>query len=163
MYKIIGADHVEYGPVSAGQVQEWIAQGRANAASLVQAEGATDWKPLSAMPEFAAALGSSLKTPQVIAPTIVRRPRTNGLAIAGFILGILSILLFWVCLFNLVLAVLGLIFSCLGLSQIKKNPAQEKGGSLAVAGIVLSCLGLVLGLLVVLFMGWAFAAGNHAN
>ena len=32
MYKIIGADQREYGPVSADQVREWISQGRANQA-----------------------------------------------------------------------------------------------------------------------------------
>jgi len=59
MYKIIGADKKEYGPVSAEQVREWIAQGRANAQSLLQAEGSAEWKPLSAFPEFAANLAGA--------------------------------------------------------------------------------------------------------
>ena len=53
MYKIIGADKNEYGPVTADQLRDWVRQGRANASTLVQAEGTVDWKPLSAMPEFA--------------------------------------------------------------------------------------------------------------
>lgn len=58
MYKIIGADQKEYGPVTSDQIRQWIAEGRANAQTLVQAEGGPDWKPLSAIPEFAEALAA---------------------------------------------------------------------------------------------------------
>jgi uncharacterized membrane protein len=56
MYKIIGADQREYGPVSAEQIHQWIAEGRANGATSVQPEGAAEWVPLSSLPEFAEAL-----------------------------------------------------------------------------------------------------------
>ena len=56
MYKIIGNDGQEYGPVTADQIRAWIAAGRANAQSKAQLEGSTDWKPLSDFPEFAEAL-----------------------------------------------------------------------------------------------------------
>ncbi len=52
MYRIIGADEREYGPVSADQLRQWIAEGRANAQTRVLVEGATEWKPLGALPEF---------------------------------------------------------------------------------------------------------------
>jgi hypothetical protein len=52
MYKIIGADGKEYGPISAEQLRQWIAEGRANAQTRVQAEGTSEWKPLSSFPEF---------------------------------------------------------------------------------------------------------------
>ncbi len=162
MYKIIGADHVEYGPVTVGQLGEWIAQGRANAASLVRAEGATEWKPLAAIPEFAASLGAAVATPQIIRPNVVRRQQTNSMSIVGLILGILAVLLGW-CFFNVVFSVLGLIFSCVGLSQIKKSNGQETGRGLAIAGIILSCLGLVMGLIVFLLFGLMAAAGNSLN
>jgi GYF domain 2/Domain of unknown function (DUF4190) len=152
MYKIIGADRVEYGPVTTGQLNEWIAQGRANATSLVWAEGFTEWKPLGAIPEFAAALGRGAGTPQVIGPNIVQKPRTNSLSVAGLILGLLSVLTFWCC-FNLVLALMGLVFSGTGLSQIKKSGGQETGRGLAIAGIILSALGLVMGLITLLVFG----------
>ena len=58
MYRIIGSDQREYGPVSADQVREWIVQGRANGATLAQPEGATDWQPLSSLPEFGSALAA---------------------------------------------------------------------------------------------------------
>jgi hypothetical protein len=162
MYKIIGADQVEYGPVTAGQLTEWIAQGRANAASLVWAEGAAEWKPLAAIPELAAALGAAATTPRTIGPTITRPPQTNSLAVAGLILGIVAVLLGW-CFFNLIFAVLGLIFSCVALVQIKKNPGRESGRGLAITGIVLSCLGLIMGAAMFLLFGALAAMGNHLN
>jgi hypothetical protein len=53
MYKIIGADQKEYGPVSADDLRNWIREGRVNAQTLIQAEGQSDWRPLSSYPEFA--------------------------------------------------------------------------------------------------------------
>jgi hypothetical protein len=59
MYKIIGADQKEYGPSSADEIREWIAEGRANGQTLVQTEGDSEWKPLASFPEFAGALGGA--------------------------------------------------------------------------------------------------------
>ena len=56
MYKIIGADRKEYGPVSTEVICAWIADGRANGLTLAQAEGSTEWKPLLALPDFEMAL-----------------------------------------------------------------------------------------------------------
>jgi hypothetical protein len=39
-------------------MRQWIAEGRANSSTMAQAEGALDWKPLSAFPEFADALAA---------------------------------------------------------------------------------------------------------
>ncbi len=55
MYKIIGADGREYGPISAEQLRLWIAEGRANAETMAKAEGATDWQTIGSLPEFAEA------------------------------------------------------------------------------------------------------------
>ena len=57
MYKIIGADQKEYGPVTSDQIRQWIAQGRVNGRTQARAEDAQDWVPLSSIPEFADALG----------------------------------------------------------------------------------------------------------
>jgi hypothetical protein len=59
MFKIIGADQKEYGPVTPDQIRQWIAEGRANAQTRVQREGETEWKPLSSHAEFAPALGAA--------------------------------------------------------------------------------------------------------
>jgi uncharacterized membrane protein len=65
MYKIIGADGREYGPTSSDQVRQWIRDGRANAQTRIQAEGATDWTTLGALPEFEDVLG---RKPENIPP-----------------------------------------------------------------------------------------------
>jgi uncharacterized membrane protein len=59
MYKIIGADQKEYGPVSAEQLRQWIVEGRVNAQTMVRPEDQTEWKPLSAWPEFASAASAA--------------------------------------------------------------------------------------------------------
>jgi hypothetical protein len=57
MYRIIGGDQREYGPISAEQMRRWIAEGRLNSQSLVQPEGTSEWRRLAEFPEFAAVLG----------------------------------------------------------------------------------------------------------
>jgi uncharacterized protein DUF4339 len=68
MYKIIGADGQQYGPVGADQLRRWIAENRINDRTLVQPEGAQDWKPLSSFPEFADAFAAKPPPPQSSPP-----------------------------------------------------------------------------------------------
>jgi len=42
MYKIIGADGKEYGPVSFEQLQNWLTQRRINARTQIKVAGTTD-------------------------------------------------------------------------------------------------------------------------
>jgi hypothetical protein len=74
MYKIIGGDQKEYGPVTADELRQWISEGRLNGQSRVWAEGTSEWKALSAFPEFADALraqpGSAVPPPGVPMPPI---------------------------------------------------------------------------------------------
>ena len=56
MYKIIGADQKEYGPITADQLRSWISEGRINAQTKVQPLAATDWKSMGELPEFASIL-----------------------------------------------------------------------------------------------------------
>lgn len=58
MYKVIGGDHKEYGPVSLEDLRRWIAEGRLNAQSLVQPEAKSEWIALANLPEFADALAA---------------------------------------------------------------------------------------------------------
>ncbi len=73
MYKIIGADGREYGPVSTEQLQQWIHEGRANAQTKVQAEGSTEWRTPADFPEFHALLGISAGAPPPISPPVQSR------------------------------------------------------------------------------------------
>jgi hypothetical protein len=63
MYKILGVDGREYGPATAEQLRQWIREGRASAQTKAQAEGTTEWKPVSAFPEFADLAGGPAPSP----------------------------------------------------------------------------------------------------
>jgi hypothetical protein len=60
MYKIIGGDGQEYGPVTEEDLRKWIAEGRLSAQSLAKAESDAEFRPLSTFPEFAGELGAAL-------------------------------------------------------------------------------------------------------
>ena len=70
-YKIIGGDGREYGPIAAEQVQQWVAEGRANAQTRVLAEGSTEWKPLGSYPELLPATSPAPSVSPPGAPAIV--------------------------------------------------------------------------------------------
>jgi len=69
MYRIQASDQREYGPISAQQLREWITQGRANRETLAQAEGASDWRPLSSFPEFDDTLAGHTSAPNPPLPS----------------------------------------------------------------------------------------------
>jgi len=62
MYKIIGGDGKEYGPVDLAQMQRWLRENRINGATMVQSAEGGEWKPLSSFPEFAPAPAPALPT-----------------------------------------------------------------------------------------------------
>ena len=76
MYKIIGGDGKEYGPVTLEQLRQWVREGRANGQTQAQPEGATDWKGLAALPEFADLFGGAETTPS--APPVPATPPAAG-------------------------------------------------------------------------------------
>lgn len=99
MYKFIGADGLTYGPVSAEQLKIWFGENRLNARTLVQAEGAQDWKPLSEFSEFAAELGRIPPISSSIPPTMTpigstlaaRASNKVPAGVCGILLGSLGI------------------------------------------------------------------------
>jgi hypothetical protein len=52
MYKIIGSDGKEYGPISLEQMKQWLLEGRLNKQSKVLPEGTTDWRTVGELPEL---------------------------------------------------------------------------------------------------------------
>jgi hypothetical protein len=147
MYRIIGADGRQYGPISADQIRRWIAEGRANAQTQTLAEGAAEWKPLGAFPEFANSF--TTQAPPSINPVTGSHLRaTNSFALWGMIFGILALVC---CCPKILFGALGLIFSLVGLSQINERPDLYEGRGYAIAGIVLSAIGLALALSFILF------------
>src|SRR5205809_3129702 len=77
MYRIIGADQKEYGPITQDQICQWIAEWGADASSRVQSQDSIEWKPLSEFPEFAAALAS--KAAAATPPPIVNAGNPDAL------------------------------------------------------------------------------------
>jgi hypothetical protein len=146
MYKIIGADGKEYGPATAEQLRQWIAEGRANAQTPTLASGAPEWKPLGVLPEFAGQFAPPI--PPVIGPlrpgpfAAGQQPRTNSFATAGLIFGLLS--LTCCCCCGVPFSLLGLVCSLIGLSQINRHPELYEGRGLAIGGLILSVAGLAL-------------------
>jgi hypothetical protein len=150
MYKIIGADQKEYGPITADQLRQWIFEGRINASTKVQPEGAGVWKCVSELPEFAAALpGGTPSAPGTPIPMAMAPPaaKSNQLALWAMITGIISMIPCCLGIPGPVSIVLGIV----ALSQIKKNP-QQTGSGFAITGIVLGILGLILAAVYILIV-----------
>jgi hypothetical protein len=85
MYKLVGSDGQQYGPVTEQVVRDWIAVNRANGQTLAQAEGSTEWKPLASFPEFAQDLAGQA-TPDTAPPLPPPPPLVDPEALAAEIL-----------------------------------------------------------------------------
>jgi hypothetical protein len=140
MYRIVGADGREYGPISADQLRQWIAEGRANTQTRVLVEGTTEWKTVGELPEFAGPPpGSTLGAPPTMAPIPALLAgadvlqQVNAPAIGLIVVAILGF----------VVQVAGLIFrvffSALAARQTENMPAMFSG-SLATASGAISIL-----------------------
>ena len=143
--------------MSAEMLRQWIAEGRASAVTKVLPEGATEWKLLRDLPEFASAFPPASAAPAPIAPvpsSFPQQGKTNPLAVAGMILGIGSITVGFCCCTWVPLSIAGLICSLIALSQLKANP-QQAGRGMAITGLVLSICGLLAGVLIMVFYGLA--------
>jgi hypothetical protein len=157
MYKIIGQDGKEYGPITAAQLRQWISESRVESRTPVFSDGAKDWTFVGLLPEFASLFsdGAPPIQPPVAPPSQPRK--NNSFAIAGLILGIISFL----CCCKFLFSALGITFSLIGLSQINRHPGLYEGRSFAIAGLVLSIASLLLAFVLVAF---ALATGNfHFN
>src|SRR5205085_4092260 len=103
MYRIIGADGKEYGPISETQLRQWIVEGRVNAQTRVVAEGTTEWKTVADFTQLATAVPGAA-APAAPPPPMTAIPsmpgglyspaadRVNGPSIGLIIIGALNIL-----------------------------------------------------------------------
>jgi uncharacterized membrane protein HdeD (DUF308 family) len=66
-------------------------------------------------------------------------PRTNGMAVASLVLGILALGLFFTIVFPVIFGILAVIFGIFGISKASQG-ADHKG--LAIAGLVCGVLGI---------------------
>jgi len=143
MFYILGSDGSRLGPIEAEAIRHGIGQGRLTAQTQVQAEGAADWQPLAALPEFAEALRAGALPPRlpgagpsVGAGTDRPRRRTSGAAIAALVLGAIG-----PCTIGLT-ALAGIVVGIVALIRIGRSKGQLTGKGLAITGLCLS--GLVL-------------------
>lgn len=155
MYKIIGADGREYGPISLEQLRQWHVEGRANGQSRILVVGETNWKTLADLAEFSTASQARPPVLQPIQPlpspsTSGYSQRTNGFAITGLILGIFSFVLAFCCCGGFPFNILGLILSGIGLVQSHRQPEVYSGKGAAIAGLIISGLSLLIGIAVTL-------------
>ena len=74
MYKILGSDGNEYGPLSTEKIKQWISEERVEKKTPVLPDGAADWVFLSSLPEFSEAFASAQKS-GAAAPAKKRRWR----------------------------------------------------------------------------------------
>jgi len=156
IYKIIGTDGRQYGPTTADQIRQWIAEGRIESRTPVFVDGAKDWNFVGLLPEFAGLFPGS--TPSTIVPPGHAR-KTNGFATTGMVFGVLSLI--FCCCYGLPCNILGLVFSSLALVQINRHPDIYEGRGFAITGLALSVTSiLIYGLLLAI----ALASGNvHFN
>lgn len=151
MYKIIGADNKEYGPVPLETLKQWIIEGRANARTLVMVEGEQYWRQLSTVPELAALLSTQQPTapppPSYIPPAST--PKQNTMAIASFVCGLLAV--FSCCCFGgFPFNILAVAFGIIALYQIKFDQ-NYTGKGMAIAGIILGSFSILI-----MILGWVF-------
>jgi hypothetical protein len=148
MYKILGSDQKEYGPATADQIRQWIAEGRVTGQTQVQAEGSSEWRSLSEFQEFGAALAAKAAAPgarpaagppSIPPPILSNRPPAQGLAISSLVLGILS---FVGC--SIIAGIPAIITGHIAYNRSRKAPQQFGGGGLAIAGFAMGYLSLAL-------------------
>ena len=146
MYKILGADQKEYGPVTVETLRQWIAERRANGQTMICLDGTTDWKALASFLEFSDALTSAFGAAPTSGPTSAPQVTAGvdgakkGLAITSLVLGILSTA---TCLVFLT-GIPALITGIMALNRARRQPAEYGGRGLAIAGIALGAAGIML-------------------
>ncbi|MDQ2084978.1 DUF4190 domain-containing protein [Herbivorax sp. ANBcel31] len=76
--------------------------------------------------------------------------KTNGMAIASMVLGIVGIPLFCCSGIGIVPAALAVILGFISLNSIKKSGGIEKGKGMAIAGIIMGFIGVGLAIIVII-------------
>jgi hypothetical protein len=155
-YTIIGGDQKPYSSVTADDIRRWIADGRLNAQSLMREENDTEWRPLSAFPEFADALAASSAPPPPLTAPVAGASGGRDAAlqlVKGPVIGLKV-----TAIVGLVLVAAGLVMNILTLNGFHIGPQQiydpqmqklisTLGGGL---GIVQNIIGGVVGVVVLL-------------
>jgi preprotein translocase subunit YajC len=155
-YTIIGGDQKPYSSVTADDIRRWIGDSRLNGQSLAKEENDTEWRPLSAFPEFADVLAaSSAPPPPFSSPTTAA---SDGHDAALQLVKGPAIGLKVTAILGLVLVAAGLVMNIMTLGgfqifpqQINDPQMQKLLSSLSGGlGIVQNIIGGVVGVIVLI-------------
>jgi hypothetical protein len=141
MYKILGGDGKEYGPVTPDTLRQWVNEGRTSGQTQVCAEGSSHWQPLSTLPEFAPLFAAPPPgmTAAVNGVPVGPAP-SSGMAVTSLVLGICGFLCG-------ITAIPGLILGIVAMKKIKASQGRLGGQGVALAGTIVSGVVLCLMLL----------------
>jgi hypothetical protein len=105
-------------------------------------ESDTEFRPLSAFPEFADAFATKaaapIAPPPLPAAVSAAPAKTSGMAIASLVLGILGM---FTCGIT---ALIGLIFGIIAMVKVKTSGGKLGGSGIALAGVIVSGIFLVM-------------------
>jgi hypothetical protein len=147
MYKIIGADGKEYGPITTDQLRQWLAEGRLNMQSRVLVEGTTEWKTIGDLPEFAAtAPAAPPLAPGVLPSGTASTGAVDGPAIGLIVVAILGF-------FAQVASIIWQLFFAAGMaaSMAANQPAMPFGNMKMFSGtisVVFGAIGIATSILI---------------
>ena len=146
---------MEYGPITGDQLRAWIAEGRVNAQTPVQAEGDTTWKPLSTFPELSLVLPAAPQPALFAAPAGDSDGRARALSqVTGPAIGLIVVVSI-----GIFFAIAGIILQAAGVAMGSMNNYQnqnlppefanmmaEMSGTM---GIVIKAIGILVGILII--------------
>lgn len=155
----------QHGPAAEFEIQS-AASANPGSEILVWQEGMDNWIPFgqAQQPQQAttfsqpsSALYSPYNTPTSPGYQLGAPKKTNGLAIASMIIGIISIL---GAFFFILPPILSIVFGHIALGQIKRDQNQD-GGGMAIAGLILGYLCLIIGIIMISIMFFAVSQVNE--
>ncbi len=160
MRYFIGKDGRQLGPFDARQVGEQLAAGAFSPDDLVWREGMAGWAPLRT--EFASTPPASIASPgghpepappPSLYPGNAYNAPSSAPTKAGFVLGCVNLITWFIPLIGLPLSIWGLVASI--------KAVRQGGGGLAIAGLVLNIVALVLSVANAAIGAYLGATGRH--
>lgn len=109
--------------------------------------------PLYGVPQYGAV---QFGPPQYGINGDIRAPY-RGMAIASFVTAVVGVVLVLIPIIALILAILGVVFGHVSLTQFRRDPQPRPGRGLAVAGLVIGYVGVVASLVVWVAFAAAYA------
>jgi hypothetical protein len=142
MYRIIGGDGKEYGPVPLETIKQWVQEGRIGPRTRIQGSDSTEWRSAPELPELSNLFPSRPVEPAPVVVPPQGEPQ-KGLAITSFVLGLLSM----VC-FAFLTGIPAIICGHIAHNRARRQPGQYGGAGFAIAGFVMGYVSLLFSLVI---------------